>query len=146
MLSQLPPKNILFIMFDQLRFDYLSCTGHPHLHTPHIDRLAQQSVRFSQCYVQSPEDLTNVLSKSKEMTELSPTIWLSVIFSCSVIKFSLSIRTLIIFFVSRLSFFLRCLFSLFSILKCFFKTCFSFWIFSIFVSSTCSLMNKVNYL
>ena len=54
MSSQQPPKNILFIMFDQLRFDYLSCTGHPHLHTPHIDRLAQQSVRFSQCYVQSP--------------------------------------------------------------------------------------------
>jgi arylsulfatase A-like enzyme len=47
-------KNILFIMFDQLRFDYLSCTGHPHLETPHIDRLAQKGVRFSRCYVQSP--------------------------------------------------------------------------------------------
>ncbi len=23
--------NILYIMFDQLRFDYLSCAGHPHL-------------------------------------------------------------------------------------------------------------------
>jgi arylsulfatase A-like enzyme len=23
--------NILFIMYDQLRFDYLSCAGHPHL-------------------------------------------------------------------------------------------------------------------
>jgi arylsulfatase A-like enzyme len=48
------PKNILFIMFDQLRFDYLSCAGHPHLHTPHIDWLARQGVRFTQCYVQSP--------------------------------------------------------------------------------------------
>lgn len=48
------PKNILFIMFDQLRFDYLSCCGHPSLHTPHIDRLAEQGVRFSRCYVQSP--------------------------------------------------------------------------------------------
>ena len=48
------PKNILFIMFDQLRFDYLSCAGHPHLKTPHMDRLASQSVRFSRCYVQSP--------------------------------------------------------------------------------------------
>jgi len=46
--------NILFIMFDQLRFDYLSCAGHPHLHTPHIDRLAGRGVRFSRCYVQSP--------------------------------------------------------------------------------------------
>lgn len=47
-------KNIIFIMFDQLRFDYLSCSGHPHLHTPNIDRLAARGVRFSRCYVQSP--------------------------------------------------------------------------------------------
>ena len=48
------PKNILFIMFDQLRWDYLSCSGHPHLHTPHIDRLAERGVRFSRAYIQSP--------------------------------------------------------------------------------------------
>ena len=47
-------KNALFIMCDQLRADYLSCTGHPHLHTPHIDRLAQMGVTFSRAYVQSP--------------------------------------------------------------------------------------------
>lgn len=47
-------KNILFIMFDQLRFDYLSCAGHPHLQTPNIDRLAEKGMRFSRCYVQSP--------------------------------------------------------------------------------------------
>lgn len=47
-------KNILFIMFDQLRFDYLSCAGHPHLHTPHIDKIAERGMRFSRCYVQSP--------------------------------------------------------------------------------------------
>ena len=47
-------KNILFIMFDQLRFDYLSCAGHPHLKTPHMDAIAQKGVRFSRCYVQSP--------------------------------------------------------------------------------------------
>jgi len=47
-------RNILFIMFDQLRFDYLSCSGHPHLQTPHIDKIASQGVRFSRCYVQSP--------------------------------------------------------------------------------------------
>ena len=48
------PRNILFIMFDQLRFDYLSCAGHPHLHTPNIDWLASKSVRFDRAYVQSP--------------------------------------------------------------------------------------------
>ncbi len=47
-------RNILFIMFDQLRFDYLSCAGHPHLKTPNMDRLASKGVRFSRCYVQSP--------------------------------------------------------------------------------------------
>ncbi len=48
------PKNILFIMFDQLRWDYLSCYSHPHLQTPHIDRLAKMGVRFSRAYIQSP--------------------------------------------------------------------------------------------
>lgn len=47
-------KNILFIMFDQLRWDYLSCYGHPHLHTPNIDWLASQGVRFNRAYIQSP--------------------------------------------------------------------------------------------
>lgn len=46
-------KNVLFIMFDQLRWDYLSCYGHPHLDTPHIDRLASKGVRFNRAYVQS---------------------------------------------------------------------------------------------
>lgn len=48
------PKNILFIMFDQLRWDYLSCYGHPHLHTPNIDRLASRGVRFDRATIQSP--------------------------------------------------------------------------------------------
>lgn len=47
-------KNILFIMFDQLRWDYLSCYGHKTLETPNIDRLAQMGVRFDRAYIQSP--------------------------------------------------------------------------------------------
>lgn len=46
--------NILFVMYDQLRFDYLSCAGHPHLETPHFDRVAAMGVRFTNAYVQSP--------------------------------------------------------------------------------------------
>lgn len=46
--------NILFIMYDQLRFDYLSCAGHPHLHTPNFDKVAAKGVRFTNAYVQSP--------------------------------------------------------------------------------------------
>ena len=47
-------RNVLFIMSDQLRWDYLSCYGHPSLETPHMDRLAQMGVRFDRAYVQSP--------------------------------------------------------------------------------------------
>ena len=47
-------KNILFIMADQLRWDYLGCYGHPHLDTPNIDKLAAKGVRFDRAYVQSP--------------------------------------------------------------------------------------------
>jgi len=47
-------KNILFIMCDQLRWDYLSCNGHPHLKTPNIDALAARGVNFKRAYVQSP--------------------------------------------------------------------------------------------
>ncbi|MCP4188948.1 MAG: sulfatase-like hydrolase/transferase [Gammaproteobacteria bacterium] len=47
-------KNILFIMCDQLRFDYLSCYGHEHLHTPNVDALAAKGIRFNNAYAQSP--------------------------------------------------------------------------------------------
>jgi arylsulfatase A-like enzyme len=48
------PKKILYIMCDQLRFDYLGCTGHPTIKTPNIDALAARGVRFDRTYVQSP--------------------------------------------------------------------------------------------
>lgn len=47
-------RNILFVMCDQLRWDYLSCTGHPRLRTPNIDALAARGVLFSRAYCQSP--------------------------------------------------------------------------------------------
>ena len=46
--------NILFVMYDQLRFDYLSCAGHAALETPNFDRVAARGVRFTRAYVQSP--------------------------------------------------------------------------------------------
>lgn len=48
------PRNVLWIMADQLRWDYLSCYGHPTLDTPNIDALAARGVRFERAYVQSP--------------------------------------------------------------------------------------------
>lgn len=47
-------RNVLFIMCDQLRADHLSCYGHPHLQTPHLDALARRGVIFDRAYVQSP--------------------------------------------------------------------------------------------
>jgi arylsulfatase A-like enzyme len=49
-----PLRNVLFIMADQLRWDYLQCAGHPTLRTPHLDALAARGVRFTQAYVQGP--------------------------------------------------------------------------------------------
>ncbi len=46
--------NILFVMADQLRYDYLGHTGHPAIRTPNIDRIAAQGVSFSRAYVQAP--------------------------------------------------------------------------------------------
>ncbi|MCY3879841.1 MAG: sulfatase-like hydrolase/transferase [Rhodobacteraceae bacterium] len=47
-------KNILFIMCDQLRYDYLGCAGHPTIRTPNIDALAAEGVSFANAYCQSP--------------------------------------------------------------------------------------------
>lgn len=47
------PKNVLFIMADQLRADHLACYGHPFIHTPNIDALARRGVRFERAFVNS---------------------------------------------------------------------------------------------
>jgi arylsulfatase A-like enzyme len=38
--------NVLFILCDDIRWDAMSCAGHPDLHTPNIDRIANEGVRF----------------------------------------------------------------------------------------------------
>lgn len=47
-------KNILWICTDQQRFDTLGCYGNRFVHTPNLDRLAENGVLFEHCYVQSP--------------------------------------------------------------------------------------------
>ncbi len=46
--------NILVLMGDHFRFDALSCLGNPLAHTPNLDALAARSVRFGNCFTQSP--------------------------------------------------------------------------------------------
>lgn len=46
--------NILFVMADQLRADYLGCYGATWVDTPHIDALAARGTVFNHCYTNSP--------------------------------------------------------------------------------------------
>ncbi len=43
--------NILFIFTDDQRADAMGCAGNPVIKTPHIDNLANNGVRFTNCYV-----------------------------------------------------------------------------------------------
>ena len=45
--------NVLFILVDDLR-PLLGCYGHPEIHTPNIDRLAQRGTLFNRAYCQNP--------------------------------------------------------------------------------------------
>jgi len=51
--------NILYIMTDQHRADWLGCAGHPVVKTPNIDCLAAQGTRFTDFYVTSPVCMPN---------------------------------------------------------------------------------------
>lgn len=46
--------NIVFIITDDQRFDYLGCMGHPVLKTPNIDRLAHEGAIFKNFFVVTP--------------------------------------------------------------------------------------------
>lgn len=48
-----PVRNVLFLMCDQLRRDFVSCYGASPVPTPAIDRLAARGVRFDSAFVQS---------------------------------------------------------------------------------------------
>jgi len=43
--------NVVVILTDDHRADYLGCSGNPILKTPHIDQLAAEGVRFSNAFV-----------------------------------------------------------------------------------------------
>lgn len=46
--------NVLLIMTDQHRMDAIGAYGNPVIRTPNIDALAQQGVRFNNCWTQHP--------------------------------------------------------------------------------------------
>ena len=42
--------NIILIMSDTLRFDHLGCYGNDWIHTPYIDRFAQDAIVFDRAH------------------------------------------------------------------------------------------------
>jgi N-acetylglucosamine-6-sulfatase len=48
--APLSAPNVLLILCDDLRWDAMSCAGHPYLKTPNIDRLAAEGVRFRNAF------------------------------------------------------------------------------------------------
>ncbi|MBN1671048.1 MAG: sulfatase-like hydrolase/transferase [Kiritimatiellae bacterium] len=46
--------NVLFIMADQYRHDYLGCAGAEFVRTPNLDAIAARGMRFTQCATNSP--------------------------------------------------------------------------------------------
>ena len=46
--------NIIFILCDDMGYGDLGCYGQPFIHTPHIDAMASEGMRFTQAYAGSP--------------------------------------------------------------------------------------------
>lgn len=46
--------NILFILIDDMGWMDLGCQGNKHVHTPHVDALASQGMRFTDAYASAP--------------------------------------------------------------------------------------------
>lgn len=51
--------DFLVIMTDQQRQDWLGCSGHPVLRTPHIDSIARGGTSFDRCFVAAPVCMPN---------------------------------------------------------------------------------------
>ena len=43
--------NIIVMMTDDQRHDYMSCAGHPFIKTPNMDRIAKDGYRFTNMFV-----------------------------------------------------------------------------------------------
>jgi choline-sulfatase len=50
----MPPSNVIVIMTDELRRDFLGCYGNAIVKTPHLDSLAAHGARFDAAYTPSP--------------------------------------------------------------------------------------------
>src|SRR5437773_6466272 len=46
--------NIIFILMDDMRWDCMSCAGHPFIKTPNLDRIAREGAMFNNFFVTLP--------------------------------------------------------------------------------------------
>lgn len=57
-----PPRNLLWIVVDALRYDYLSCYGQKDISTPAMDSLAEKGALFTRAYCSYPSTLPSLAS------------------------------------------------------------------------------------
>jgi hypothetical protein len=53
-MADIRPRNILVIVSDQHHPGVVGYRGHPHVQTPHLDRLASEGFHFTRAYCASP--------------------------------------------------------------------------------------------
>ena len=72
------PTNLLILLSDEHAPRYLGCNAHPHVSTPHLDRLATRGTVFDNAYTPSPicvsarASLAMPTSRMAASTERSP--------------------------------------------------------------------------
>src|SRR4051812_23072858 len=49
-----PRPNIVFVLVEDMRWDSMSCMGHPIAKTPNIDRIAKEGALFKNFFVTLP--------------------------------------------------------------------------------------------
>lgn len=68
-------KNVLVIMCDQLRKDFLGCYGNAYVNTPNIDSIAAEGLTFDQCFVNNPICMPNRMSMFTGMYPHNHGMW-----------------------------------------------------------------------
>lgn len=50
-IAKTPPPNIILVIADDLSWDDIGAYGHPSIHTPHLDAMAENGMRFDSAYL-----------------------------------------------------------------------------------------------
>ena len=66
--------NILFLMTDQQRWDAMGCSG-DWVQTPHLDRIASEGIRFTNCVTTSPVCIPSRLSLATGLYPHNTHVW-----------------------------------------------------------------------